>query len=230
MNYQCLIKYPKVVAKQALIVFHLLFAIDGVAYASDFQFWQSASLRVLETDYVNFYTSGHFRFTDDISDFSLFRLGQQAIAKPLPWLDVALAYRYAEVKDDNGTWLNQHRVEFQLNPHTKLGERYTLSLRNRLELRWHENSANREERTRQRLRLHVLTPELGLLRAMYFSNELFYDFDRGIVSENRLVPFGLNFRPTKQIGLRAFFMLRSIHEAGDWTHIPIIGTGLSFAL
>jgi hypothetical protein len=126
--------------------------------------------------------------------------------------------------------LNQHRAEFQLNPHTKLGERYTLSFRNRLELRWHENADNREERTRHRLRFHVLTPELGLLRAMYFSNELFYDFERGIVSENRLVPLGLNVWPTQQIGLRAFFMLRSIHEAGGWAHVPIIGTGVSFAL
>jgi hypothetical protein len=103
---------------------------------SDFQAWQTASLKWFDSKYVNLITTAHFRFTNDSSEFSLWRIGQAVITEPLPWLRAGVAYRYTESKNSLGDWQFQHRNDLQLTPHWKLDKWGSMSLRNRLELRW----------------------------------------------------------------------------------------------
>jgi hypothetical protein len=196
----------------------------------DFQTWQTVSLKWLDTKYVDLTTAVHTRFTDDSSDFALWRIGQAVSTDPLPWLRVGLAYRYTEAKTPAGDWRHQHRGEFQVTPHFQLHERLSVSLRNRLELRWNEGAGDVNEVSRHRLQFSLATPEWRPVRSVYISNEIFHNYDRGRISENRLVPLGLRFRLHEKANLRVFYMIRSVRGADEWRHVHVLGTGLAFVL
>jgi hypothetical protein len=196
----------------------------------DFQSWHSVSLRWLDTPAVRLTSAAHIRLVDDSSDFALWRIGQAAATELRPWLRAGLAYHYTEAKNADGEWRYQHRGEIQLTPRWRIGEGITLSLRNRLELRANQGVSDLNERTRHRVQLTVATPGWRPLRGVYASDEVFYDFDRRELSENRLVPLGLNVRLGEATDWRVFYLLRSTRGAEDWTHAHILGTSLGFRL
>jgi hypothetical protein len=215
------------VLSHAVVAIALGFATE--ARGDDFQTWYSISLRWLETEHVALVTSGHFRLTDGSTDFSLYRFGQGAAGNPLSWLRAAATYRYGE-RDARGEFRSQQRGEFQLTPHWPIGRHMTMSFRNRLELRWGDGVDGMNERTRHRIRLTVPTPQWNAVRAVYFSNEVFYDFDRDDLSENRLVPLGVRIPLHDRAGLRFGYMLRSARSGGAWATGHILYTGLSLRI
>lgn len=212
----------------ALLVFCL--GMFPARAGDDFQSWHTVSLRWLDTSAVRLTAAAHVRFVEDSSDFALWRVGQAASTELFPWLRAGVAYRYTESRNLTGDWRHQHRGEVQLTPRWQPGERVTLSLRNRLELRANEGASDLNERLRHRLQLNVATPGWRPLQAIYFSDEIIYDFDRREISENRAVPLGLNFRLQERANWRVYYQLRSKRGANDWTHAHILGTGLSLRL
>jgi hypothetical protein len=195
---------------------------------SDFQAWQTASLKWFDSKYVNLITTAHFRFTNDSSEFSLWRIGQAVITEPLPWLRAGVAYRYTESKNSLGDWQFQHRNDLQLTPHWKLDKWGSMSLRNRLELRWNQNTSEMNIRSRHRMQVNISTPQWRPLQAIYINNEVFHDFDLGKISENRVVPLGLRLQWNDKTNYRLFYMLRSARSTHQWRHDHIVGIGLIY--
>jgi hypothetical protein len=214
----------------ALVVLLLLDETTTARADDDFQTWQTVSLKWLDTKYVDLTTAVHTRFTDDSSDFALWRIGQAVSTDPLPWLRAGVAYRYTEAKDSAGDWRHQHRGELQLTPHFKLNDRVSVSLRNRLELRATEGADEVHEVFRARLQFNIATPEWKPVRGFYVSNEILHSFDLGEIFENRVVPLGLRFRLHDKANLNVFYMIRSVRGGDEWRHAHVLGTGLAFSL
>ncbi len=204
--------------------------LASTARADDFQTWQTVSLKWLDTQYMDLTTAVHTRIYDDSSDFSLWRVGQAVSTDPLPWLRAGVAYRYTESQNSDSDWRHQHRGEFQVTPHFNFSDRVSVSLRNRLELRWNEGAGDVNEVSRHRLQFSLATPAWRPLRSVYVSNEIFHNYDRGMISENRAVPVGLRFRLHEKATLRVFYMIRSVRGADEWRHDHVLGTGLAFSL
>jgi hypothetical protein len=200
------------------------------ARAADFQTWQPVSLKWLDTKDVALTTAMHTRLYDDISEFALWRIGQAVSTDPLPWLRAGVAYRYTESKNSAGDWRYQHRGEFQVPPHHRPGDRVSVSLRNRLELRWNEGVGGVNEVSRHRLQFSLAKPEWRPLCSVYVSNEIFHDYDRSVIPENRAVSLGLRFRPHEKANLSVFYMIRSMRGTDEWRHDQVLGTGLAFSL
>ena len=198
--------------------------------AEDFQTWYTASLKWFDTEYVDPIATGHFRMTDKSTDFSLWRFGQAAMANPMAWMRAGLAYRYTEQERPNGSWLHQRRGDIMLIPHWKLSQRLSASLRHQFELRSTEGADEISERLRMRLQLSLSTPSWHPMHSAYSSNEVFHDFDRERISENRFVPMGLRFRLNEKTHLRFFYMLRSLRGLEQWRHAHVVGTGMSLFL
>lgn len=206
-----------------------LVATGNPAHASDeFQTWNYLSLRTLENENGYFVTTALFRLTDDSTDPSLWRIGQAIFIDPVRWMQAGLAYRYSESKNSDDVWRSQHRLEVQLTPRWWLTHDIHIGLRNRLELRWNEGTSSRNERSRHRLRLSIRAPQWYHLSQIYGGTEVIYDYDRNDLTENRLVPLGFLFRLNDVLGLRTYYMLRSIRNGSDWTHVHVLGTGFGF--
>lgn len=202
-------------------------AATARAQGDDFQTWYTVSTVWPVPDHLSLISSAHFRLTDDSRDFTLYRLGQAVIVDPVHWLRAGVAYRYGERKNSSDTFVSQQRFEAQATPQLRLGERAQLSLRNRLELRWTQGTPGMNERLRNRFLVRIATPQWRRVRALFFSNETFYDFDQGDISENRFVPAGVSLYLHERASLRLNYTLRSIRSQPAWRHDTVIGTGLT---
>jgi len=120
------------------------------------------------------------------------------------------------------------RLELELNPRYGMGEGFTFSARNRLELRWADSLPGTNERLRIRPQLEWATPWAGPVAAVFANNEIFYDFDQGLVTENRLIPFGLAFRPAPSTDLRLYHLWRHTRAATRWYDFHAIGFAANF--
>lgn len=122
------------------------------------------------------------------------------------------------------------RLEFEANPNFPLNDQFTFSMRNRFEWRWVDGSAEFDTRIRIRPQLEWLPFKKGLFRGVFLNNETIYDFDQEQVVDNRLVPFGLVFRPAEFADLRLYYMWR--HTAGrrQWfdQHVAAVALTLNF--
>lgn len=115
------------------------------------------------------------------------------------------------------------RVETELNPRFALTERLTFSARNRFEWRFIEDVDDVNHRLRLRPQLDFRTPGAGPVRGIFMHNEVFYDFDRARVTENRLVPFGLVFQPTAHTELRVYHLWRRTLSGEQWFDFHVLG-------
>lgn len=134
----------------------------------------------------------------------------------------------------NTTWLEAQaadsrgrtellRLELELNPRAALTERLTFSSRNRVELRFIEQVDGVNERVRIRPQLDYATPWAGIVHGVFMNNEVFYDLDQRRITENRLTPFGLTFRPSPMLELRAYHLWRHTRLGREWFDFHALG-------
>lgn len=120
------------------------------------------------------------------------------------------------------------RLEFELNPRYALGDSLVLSARNRFEWRWFEDADGVNERIRLRPQFDLSTPWAGPVRGIFCNNEVFYDFDQGRITENRLTPFGLVFKPAKKMELRVYHLWRHTRARDRWFDFHVVAMHASF--
>jgi hypothetical protein len=145
------------------------------------------------------------------------------------WLDLGIGQSLLSIEDPR----TEHRFlrwrpEFEINPHVQLSDDVALEWRNRLELRWDEGGPFGLHRSRQRLQVTWKLPQpLGPVTHVFASNEWLTDLNRGVWSENRLVPAGLTWRLGAAADLDIYYMVLSTHApARAWHHESVIGTFL----
>jgi len=199
-------------------------AISGYARADVTQGWfqNTGFLRLDERWSVGLYLD--LRVTDVVGELAT------TMFSPRVRYDLS-AHWSAQV---NTTWLEAQaadargrtaftRLEFELNPRCALSDRLTFSARNRVELRWIEDVEGINERLRLRPQLDVLTPWAGPVQGVFINNEVFYDFDQQRVTENRLTPFGVVFRPAKQLEFRVYHLWRHARARDRWFDFHVLG-------
>lgn len=143
---------------------------------------------------------------------------------------VGLGYTWFSFRSGNG-YDNEHRMETELNPSWHLTDWVTLSLRNRLELRFQDGPGKSSDRFRQRTGLIFPLKHLGPLTSAYINDEGFWDFGRHEVNQNRFTPIGLNFSLGAHSHLSLYYLIQSLKSgAGDWECNHVLGTQLSFDL
>ena len=122
------------------------------------------------------------------------------------------------------------RFEFELNPRYAFGDKFILSARNRIEWRWFEGAEGINERIRIRPQIDLPTPWAGPVKGIFINNEVFYDFDQRRITENRLTPLGLVFKPAQQLELRVYHLWRHTRARERWFdfHVIALHASLSF--
>ena len=97
-------------------------------------------------------------------------------------------------------------------------------------MRWNESAGKPRPRTRHRALLTRSFGGVGPLTAIYASNEFLLEHDRGGRGGNRLVPEGLTLRLSGWASMDLFYMARSSHAVGHWSHDHIAGVVLKLTL
>jgi len=129
---------------------------------------------------------------------------------------------YLDLRADDGvgdvhTWIVSPRVRYDLNA------TWQLSFRDRFEWRWRDGGDEYTTRIRIRPQLDWTLHREGLFRGLYANNEVFFDFNQERVTENRLIPFGVQLRPSEHLDLRLFYLWRTTRGGQGWRHYHGLG-------
>lgn len=188
----------------------------------DWQTWNFASVKYLDTEKLDLVAVGQFRLRDDFSEFSHFTLSQRVQFDPRPWLGLSLNYTYLHTLPASADdFVDIHRPEFEITPRWHLLG-LDWELRNRLELRYIEGVDEVRPRLRHRLQGTLPLTGMGKLSALIFSNEVFYDTTLDRISENRLLPLALSFKLSRHATLTTGYGIQSLWNKGAWVQSNII--------
>ncbi len=161
---------------------------------SDLQLWNELMLTEYQAKQWRTYTWAETRYDDSASWLGLWMVQQKVYYRVHPDWEVGFGGSYLDVKDLEGDWNHQTRLELELNPRWELSDGSILVSRNRLEFRAYDRENDRHGLvTRHRLLYSKRANWFGRMSRFEVSNEIFFDTQLGKVSENRLRPLNLFF-------------------------------------
>jgi len=198
----------------------------------DFQYWSRYSVKAIDTKYVDFVNFWDLRFMEDSSRLRLWFTSQKIQIDPVEWLGFVIAHTYLENSAVNSRtktreFVPQHRLELEANPKWKVAPWLTLKNRNRVEFRWIEDKGSDNTRTRHMIEIEFSLKKNRFVKSVYTNSEIFVDFNRHTINENRAIPAGINFNLYKKSTLGVFYMIQSQKGARDWSSNQILGTQVS---
>jgi len=205
----------------------LAIAIASQAYGSnwDVEYWQYFRKTNFQRGALKVYTSGVVRLDKDISRFYYYRLSENVAYSPVCWLDLEFHYSFIYSKPPGNPSFNTiNRLELEVNP---IFDFCTVNIRwrNRLQIVRKQHISEWQYVLRERLMLRVPVCLCPLV-SINFYDELFYDYNRKKVTENRLVPLELSFSFCI-IDLDLFFMVRNFYN-DKWYNSFVFGTEIAF--
>lgn len=202
------------------------------SFDGDWRQWTEFMLQEYKEGNFSSYTWGELRFFDDTSRLGLWYLAQKNYWQLNPRWQAGAGVGFLQVMapgngDNNDLW----RLELEINPQWKVGEKDKITLRNRLEPRWWENR-DYELMYVSRHRLLWSHPARWLPGMTHFESSIepFFDYDVGEINENRFRPVAFFFKMGEKGSFNTFFQVRSLKIRGDWEHAWIWGVGFRFYL
>lgn len=193
------------------------------ASAGDFQYWLFAHQALYTKGADDLGAAGETRWANDAT-VNVFRLGSARYRRAVaPWLSAGgnATFIAARAASAGAPWQDQVRLEAEVEPRRRLPMGFSLSNRNRFELRWLDGRGWGHYRLRPRL-------ELSWTRGPFsttIGDELFVDERPWRVSEHRFVPVSAAWR-FRASTLALYHMRRYRRAAGGWPVDSIFGTTL----
>lgn len=208
----------------SLITFAVLCFSAESGLGDDFRSWQWLDVVTYQNETYTNAVHLESRWRNDSSDIHVGLGGIYNNFKVHPTTRLGLNFVYYEYFPDRGDSIGVFYPEPDLMNSFPLGKIATLSLRQRLEIRFIEGKDGVFPRSRHLAGVSFPLEELGPLKAFYMNEEFFYDWDSGEICQNRLVPAGLTFRVHEKIDFSLYYMLQSEKTASNWNQNHIIGS------
>lgn len=214
---------------QLVFICLLCFAkLSGGTWYSEY--WQQFQWKTYSSDRFEVRSFARLETENHWQHLRAFLLSEQLAYKKNK--DTSLEFHYTYIHGHSlisPIWGWQHRLEFEFNHIFRLLCDNQLITRNRLELRWRENSRPRPDlRFRHRTTYFVpLKTSIGL-KAFSLSNEIFYDISKGDFTQDRICPCQLTFGVAENVDLDVFLMLRLLVQGDQLCKSVLLGTQLNF--
>jgi len=146
------------------------------------------------------------------------------------YLDFQMNLTYLRLRNSNYAFINQFRMEPELNPHFKIGKRFAVNIRNRVEFRSIEDKGWNNTRYRGRARISLMLNESGLFKSLFADSEFFYDCVGGRHTDQWTIPLGLNLSLTDKTFVQLFYMIQQRGGSSNWIYNHIIGSMVTVSL
>ncbi|MEN8662758.1 MAG: DUF2490 domain-containing protein [Lentimonas sp.] len=196
----------------------------------DIKMWNWLSLNLWQNDSHKVHAYFDNRMVDDLTEEKLWLGSLRYKFKAHKNLQLGFGYTYLDVRNvTTDSWTHQHRLEFEVNPKFKLDENWTLTVRNRMEVRYIEDRDDSSSRFRHRLQLSRPI-NLGPFTSYYANVELFYPLDLDKLNEVRTVPLGGGIQISESTKFNLFYMIQSkrVGSTSNCNHGHALGTNLIY--
>lgn len=192
--------------RRGLWLLLLWFCRAGVR-ADDAQLWGVATVTFLDRAPWRAWLYTEARFSDDEPEVPAFIAAPRVRFEFHPLFSLGAGAARGEFappatgRDHRGFW----RAEVEQQSRVGLGGPFQLRLRNRYEHAWWDDGAD-TDRTRHRVELYARAPaDWRPLHGLYLQDEFFHNWTAGRWQENRIVPFGLEWRLAEKSRLRTAY-------------------------
>ncbi len=215
--------------RTAWLIFQLLVFVSPTWAKDDFQYRSLMTLKMVDTQKIDFVLFGQGRLIHDAKDVGFYSLSSQLKFDLWKNLSLGFNYTYLNVKVNNpvagrSEFKFHHRVELEANPHWVIRDRLKVNMRNRYEFRWIEDGGSDNSRLRHRTNLEWPIKNRGPVQSIYANSEFFYDLHDHRYNENWTTPLGVKFRINDKTSLSFFYLLQSKRGADDWSSVQTFGT------
>lgn len=193
----------------------------GLAVLGDDVQWRPAlQVKALDTEHIDFVGYVEGRLSDTFPNPAGLVLSPQLKFDYIKHLQFGVNYTYnpqeSPINDAGDTVATtQQRVEFEVNPSLPLGHWAGVTFRNRYEHRWFDEGPP-NDRSRHRVEVNVPLRHLDPLKSVFAQYEFFYDWTHERNSENRITPFGLEWKLGGPLSLRTYYLLQSRRAGPTW--------------
>lgn len=210
----------------------LIFCLNS-AYGKgwDVEIWQYLNWTNFEKGPYLLYTQGETRLDRDFKSLYYYRLSECFAYQALSYLTLETHYSYVSVKPRGATqFVSRHRLEFEINPALTLENHLKISWRNRFEVIKKQAISKLQYVFRHRVKLSYPIENCGKLVGIGCSDEVIYDLQTHYITQNRFIPFFLDFALSKRTALEVFMMVRNLYSLSDdiWYRSIVLGSTVSF--
>jgi hypothetical protein len=233
---QCNKGAQRLMNRFAIVALCPLLWVGAISHADDTQYRSELYVKTLDTKYVDVTVWGQIGISDSTPNPSRYQVGPKVALDACEYLSFGVNYSYFRKESpipqtDDFEPRDEHRAEFEVNPHYTFHNGVQINLRNRWEHRWFIDTDRQNDRSRHRLEFVVPVKRMGPLTEIFSQAEVFYDYDRELTSEERIVPLGLTFKLARQVKLKTFYMWQPIQFApGEWSSSHVFYTQLYLSL
>jgi hypothetical protein len=192
----------------------------GSGVSDDIQWRPALQVKALDTEHIDFVGYVEWRFSDTFPNPAGLVLSPQIKFEYVKNLQFGVNYTYNPYESPyneagDTVSVTQNRVEFEINPTVKLRKWASLVFRNRYEHRWFDG-APENDRSRHRVEVNVPLKVLAPVKSAFAQYELFYDWTHERNSENRITPFGIEWRLGGPMCLRTYYLIQTRRAGADW--------------
>ncbi len=195
----------------------------------DFQTWQEFNVKFYDSPKLDMYLFGQSRIGEDSSRRQVALINPKLHYAVHPSLTLAMNYTYLDIKSPHCSYTaSQHWLEFEANPKIRFRpfDKLDLANRNRLEIRWIESDDRVHYWTRHQISMSTPLKGMGPFKRAFLSEEIFYDYTRNKIAENRFTPLCLRMKLTERTEMDFYAMVQSICDSGErWNHRYVFGVG-----
>ncbi len=198
----------------------------------DFQTWQEFLLKVHDSPRLDMYLFGQTRIGEDSTRRQLALISPKLHYAVNSNLTLAVNYTYLDIKTPACAYTtSQHWLEFEANPKLRLFEKLGFTNRNRMEIRWIEDDDRVHYWTRHQISFSRALENFGPFKRAFLSEEIFYDYTRNKIAENRFIPLRLRMNLKGRTEMDFYAMVQSTCNSSDsWNHRYVLGIGLRTAI
>lgn len=210
-------------------IFFILLSSTLHASSWDLEYWQFLKWTQWKKDPFQIYASAETRLNKVINPFYFYRLTQAFAVKANSYLDLETHISYIwEKSRGNKHFTNRARLELEVNPHYTFSNDVQLKWRNRLEIIKRQNMPKLEYVFRHRILLNVPLKNMGKLKFIRTSTEIFYNLSTHYFTQNRFRVIELGFAPSSKTVLNVFIMVRNFFSALKWYRSIVLGSEWEF--
>jgi hypothetical protein len=209
----------------------LNFAFLNFAYSSawDVEYWQYFNIENWKSERFRLYTVAEIRANQDISQVYHYKIAEELYYQPLSNLEMGLNYNFIYSKaSDSSEFDKIYRLGIEINPIYKFSKDITIKWRNRLEVIKRESTTQTGFIFRHRIQMKYPIKNRGKLVSVNCSDEIFYDCNQCMFTQNRFIPIELTYQLDRQFSISIFAMIRNFSSQGKWQRSAVIGSKLDF--
>jgi len=183
----------------------------------DLQFWGAFTKKLYVTENYKFDFYGETRVGDNLSDPFGYFFGPRFQYTGHRFLMLGLAAKFIHFKSGDSGFAKTQRYEGELGVKFNFLDGWNFQNRNRFEYFRRENRADKT-RIRSRLKFTRRTDKLGIGK-IFMANEFFYEPKISEFTSNRMIPFGVGFKLTKDISMDVYYLWEHIRSSSQENHV-----------